>query len=74
MGISRGKPWRKRNVVYSRAVPGRGLTMLRISKADQEEIREKIREGRIEGAAPSRENFVDTIIKKMKALGVIEDL
>jgi hypothetical protein len=35
MGISRGKPGRKRNVVYSRAVLGRELTMLRISKADQ---------------------------------------
>jgi hypothetical protein len=48
--------------------------MLRISKANQEEIREKIREGRIEGAALGRENFVDTIIKKMKELGVIDDL
>jgi hypothetical protein len=48
--------------------------MLRINKADQEVIREKIREGRIEGAALGRENFVDIIIKKMKELGVIEDL
>ncbi|MDR2094132.1 MAG: hypothetical protein LBP76_01265, partial [Treponema sp.] len=48
--------------------------MLRIHKADQEVIREKIREGRIEGAALGRENFVDIIIKKMKELGVIEDL
>jgi hypothetical protein len=48
--------------------------MLRIHKTDQEAIREKIREGRIEGAALGRENFVDTIIKKMKALGVIDDL
>lgn len=44
--------------------------MLRIHKTDQEEIREKIREGRIEGAALGRENFVDTIIKKMKAPAV----
>jgi hypothetical protein len=48
--------------------------MLRISKANQEAIREKIRAGRIEGAAPGRENFVDIIIKKMNALGVIDDL
>jgi hypothetical protein len=48
--------------------------MLRINKVDQEAIRETIREGRIGGAAPGRENFVDIIIKKMKALGVIEDL
>jgi hypothetical protein len=40
--------------------------MLRIHKADQEVIREKIREGRIEGAALGRENVVDIIIKKMK--------
>jgi hypothetical protein len=48
--------------------------MLRIHKASQEAIREKIREGRIEGAALGRENFVDSIIKKMKGLGVIDDL
>jgi hypothetical protein len=45
--------------------------MLRIHKAFQEEIREKIREGRIEGAALGRENFVDTIIRSMKERGVI---
>jgi hypothetical protein len=48
--------------------------MLRIHKAYQKVIREKIREGRIEGAVLGRENFVDIIIKKMKELGVIEDL
>jgi hypothetical protein len=48
--------------------------MLRINKADQEVIKEKIREGRIEGAALGRENFVDIIVKKMKELGIIEDL
>jgi hypothetical protein len=48
--------------------------MLRINKADQEAIREKIQEGRIEGAALGRENFVDTIIKNMKERGVIDDL
>jgi hypothetical protein len=45
--------------------------MLRINKANQEAIREKIREGRIEGAALGREHFVDTIIKKMKEWGVM---
>jgi hypothetical protein len=48
--------------------------MLRIHNPGQEEIREKIREGRIEGAALGRENFVDTIIRNMKELGVMEDL
>jgi hypothetical protein len=48
--------------------------MLRIHKANQEVIREKIREGRIEGATLGKENFVDTIIKKMKEWGVIDDL
>jgi hypothetical protein len=48
--------------------------MLRINKADQQAIREKIQEGRIEGAVLGRENFVDTIIKNMKERGVIDDL
>jgi hypothetical protein len=48
--------------------------MMKIHKAGQEEILEKIREGRIDGAAISTENFVDTIIKKMKGLGVIDEL
>jgi hypothetical protein len=48
--------------------------MLRINKAYREVIKEKIREGRIEGAALGGENFVDIIIKKMKGLGIIEDL
>jgi hypothetical protein len=38
--------------------------MFRINKADREVIREKIREGRIEGAAPGGKNFVDSIIKR----------
>jgi hypothetical protein len=45
--------------------------MLRISKGNQEEIREKIREGRIDGAALDRENFVETIeaFPKLQFLG-----
>jgi hypothetical protein len=60
------------DVVYS--VLGSGRRMLRISKADQETSRARIQEGRIEGAAVDRENLVETIIKKMKELGGIDDL
>jgi hypothetical protein len=68
----RAKALEEGNVVYS--VLGRGGRMLRISKADQETSRARIQEGRIEGAALGRENLVETIIKKMKELGGIDDL
>jgi hypothetical protein len=61
-------------VIYSLAILGKGSVMMKIHQAGQEGILKKIREGRIDGAAVSVENFIDTIIKKMKELGVIDEL
>jgi hypothetical protein len=48
--------------------------MLNILQANKAEVLEKIRQGRISGAVTSEDTFVETIIKKMLSMGMIDAL
>jgi hypothetical protein len=48
--------------------------MLKIVAANKAEVLAKIVQGRISGALTSAENFVETIMKKMQAMGILEAL